>query len=57
MPVSMTPTGMPAALALMIGCFSASASGIDTTMASGFSAIAASIRCAICTMSKVSGAW
>ena len=33
------------------------ASGIDTTMASGFSAIAASIRRAICTMSKVSGAW
>ena len=31
----MTPTGMPAALAFMTDCFSASASGIDTTMRIG----------------------
>ena len=48
-------TGMPAATAFLIESPSASASGIETTRPSGCEATAASISCAICTMSKVSG--
>ena len=48
-------TGMPAATAFFIDAPSAAASGIETTRPSGLEATAASISCAISTMSKVSG--
>ena len=47
---------MPEATAFLIESPSASASGIETTRPSGCEATAASMICAICTMSKVSGA-
>jgi hypothetical protein len=49
-------TGMPALTAAWIGFPRASASGIDTTRPSGFDATAASISCAIATISNFSGA-
>src|SRR6185503_6595543 len=54
-PESMTMTGIPAATAFFIGSLKAAASGIETTRPSGLDAAAASIICAIFTMSKVSG--
>ena len=56
-PESIEITGMPAATAARIESPSASASGIETTSPSGCEATAASISCAIATMSKVCGAW
>ena len=46
---------MPEATAFLIESPSASASGIETTRPSGCEATAASMICAICTMSKVPG--
>ena len=50
-------TGMPASIAAVMEGPSASASGMETTSPSGSEATAASISCAIATMSKVPGAW
>ena len=55
-PEFMEMTGMPDATAFLMASPSASASGTDTTRPSGCEATAASMICAICTMSKVSGA-
>ena len=56
-PLSIEMTGIPAATAARIESPNASASGIETTRPSGLVAMAASISCAMATMSKVAGAW
>ena len=50
-------SGMPASMMPWMARLSASASGMEITMASGLVATAASINWLIATMSKVAGAW